>query len=91
MVCFDFLEQCRSASGTLVQAVQRSQAEVACILGISNPPLNGAAVPGLKCVWSRQVRIRFTNRRPISTASSSPQFDLVRHALDIATGIVEAP
>lgn len=65
--------------------------EVACILGISNPPLNGAAVPGLKCVWSRQVRIRFTNRRPISTASSSPQFDLVRHALDIATGIVEAP
>ena len=29
MVCFDFLEQCRSASGALVRAMQRSQAGTA--------------------------------------------------------------
>jgi hypothetical protein len=29
MVCFDFLEQCRSALGTLVRAMQRSQAGTA--------------------------------------------------------------
>lgn len=35
MVFFDFLEQCRSASGTLVRAMQRSQAGTAPFLCVS--------------------------------------------------------
>lgn len=155
MVCFDFLEQCRSASGTLVRAVQRSQAEELLlslsflfsssqalisqrpsstssyrvrhhsfvsperyIVAIVTWSSKGARTALIKVLfhvpevfepwhfespveWLRfrdsnasgvaRWDIRFTNRRPISTASSSPQFDPVRHALDIATGIVEAP
>ena len=49
-----------------------------------------AVVPGLKCVWSRQVK-HSVHKPETYLHIKMPQFDLVRHALDIATGIVEAP